>query len=90
MEIAVRRILWGKGINAGQTCIAPDYILCTKEVQEKFIETSKKVLKEWFGNNQVDSPDLCRIINDRHFRYYYNINMLISNSRIFIVFLTHV
>ncbi|KOB70790.1 Aldehyde dehydrogenase isoform 2 [Operophtera brumata] len=44
-----KRILWGKFINAGQTCIAPDYVLCTKEIQNKFVEASKKVLKEWYG-----------------------------------------
>lgn len=45
--IATRRILWGKFINAGQTCIAPDYILCTKEMQAKFIEEAKVILLEW-------------------------------------------
>lgn len=46
-EIAVRRILWGKFINAGQTCIAPDYVICTAEVQNKFVQEAKKVLQEW-------------------------------------------
>ncbi|XP_059059010.1 aldehyde dehydrogenase, dimeric NADP-preferring isoform X2 [Achroia grisella] len=65
--VTARRILWGKFINVGQTCIAPDYILCTKEVQAKFVEASKKVLKEWYGEDPQKSPDLCRIINQRHF-----------------------
>ena len=47
IAIATRRILWGKFINAGQTCIAPDYVLCTKEMQAKFIEEAKIVLQEW-------------------------------------------
>lgn len=68
MEITVKRILWGKFINVGQTCIAPDYILCSKEVQDKFVEIAKKVLKEWYGEDPQKSPDLCRIINSRHFR----------------------
>lgn len=67
MEITVKRILWGKFINVGQTCIAPDYILCSKEVQDKFVEIAKKVLKEWYGEDPQKSPDLCRIINSRHF-----------------------
>ncbi|CAB3229014.1 unnamed protein product [Arctia plantaginis] len=65
--VTAKRILWGKFINVGQTCIAPDYVLCTKEVQDKFIEAAKKVLKEWYGDEPQKSPDLCRIINSRHF-----------------------
>ncbi|XP_039277308.1 aldehyde dehydrogenase, dimeric NADP-preferring isoform X4 [Nilaparvata lugens] len=68
MRMAARRILWGKCINAGQTCIAPDYILCTREVQDKFVREAKEVLKEWYGNNIQSSPDLCRIISDRHYK----------------------
>lgn len=68
MEIAVKRILWGKIINAGQTCIAPDYILCTKAVQEKFVNTAAKALKDWFGPDMKASKDYCRIINDKNFQ----------------------
>uniref|UniRef100_A0A2A4JQY4 Aldehyde dehydrogenase domain-containing protein n=1 Tax=Heliothis virescens TaxID=7102 RepID=A0A2A4JQY4_HELVI len=65
--VTAKRILWGKFINSGQTCIAPDYILCTKEVQDKFIAAAKKVLKEWYGAEPQKSPDFARIINSRHF-----------------------
>lgn len=68
IEIATRRILWGKCINAGQTCIAPDYLLCTKAVQEQFLNCANKVFKEWYGDAVKDSPDLCRIVTDRHFQ----------------------
>ncbi|XP_035788817.1 aldehyde dehydrogenase family 3 member B1-like isoform X5 [Anopheles albimanus] len=68
IAIATRRILWGKFINAGQTCIAPDYVLCSKQVQKQFLEEARKVLKEWYGTNPKDSPDLCRIINQNHFQ----------------------
>ncbi|CAH0724293.1 unnamed protein product, partial [Brenthis ino] len=67
MEVTAKRVLWGKFINVGQTCIAPDYVLCTKEVQDKFVEIAKNVLKEWYGQDPQKSPDLCRIINHRHF-----------------------
>ncbi|XP_073953928.1 aldehyde dehydrogenase type III isoform X1 [Choristoneura fumiferana] len=67
LEFTVKRVLWGKFINTGQTCIAPDYVLCTKEIQDKFVEIAKKVLKEWYGENPQKSPDLCRIVNSRHF-----------------------
>lgn len=66
MEVAVRRILWGKCINLGQTCIAPDYILCSKQVQDKFVEVARRVLEEWYGANPKASPDLCRVINEKH------------------------
>ncbi|XP_062708130.1 aldehyde dehydrogenase, dimeric NADP-preferring isoform X6 [Aedes albopictus] len=68
IPIATKRILWGKFINAGQTCIAPDYLLCSKQVQKQFLEEAGKILKEWYGNNPKDSPDLCRIINQQHFQ----------------------
>lgn len=67
-DVTAKRVLWGKFINVGQTCIAPDYILCSKEVQEKFVNAARTVLKEWYGDEPQKSPDLCRIINSRHFR----------------------
>ncbi|XP_071547048.1 aldehyde dehydrogenase, dimeric NADP-preferring-like isoform X2 [Panulirus ornatus] len=67
MDIAVRRILWGKCINVGQTCIAPDYVLCSKGVQLRFVEKAQEVLKEWYSNDPSSSPDLCRIVSDKHF-----------------------
>ncbi|XP_064106525.1 aldehyde dehydrogenase, dimeric NADP-preferring-like [Macrobrachium nipponense] len=66
MDIAVRRILWGKCINVGQTCIAPDYVLCSQEVQEKFVTKAGEVLKEWYGDKPRESPDLCRIVSEKH------------------------
>lgn len=68
ITIATKRILWGKFINAGQTCIAPDYLLCSKQVQKQFLEEASNILKEWYGANPKDSPDLCRIINQSHFQ----------------------
>lgn len=67
ISIATRRILWGKCVNAGQTCVAPDYILCKKEVGEKFIEQARGILKEWYGDDMQKSPDFARIINKNHF-----------------------
>lgn len=67
LAVTAKRVLWGKFINAGQTCIAPDYILCTKEVQDRFVDAARKVLKEWYGDEPQKSPDLCRIVNSRHF-----------------------
>jgi len=67
VEVATRRLLWGKCVNLGQTCIAPDYVLCSKQTEGRIIEAAKKVLAEFFGNNIRGSEDLCRILTDRHF-----------------------
>uniref|UniRef100_A0A0K8SVX4 Aldehyde dehydrogenase n=1 Tax=Lygus hesperus TaxID=30085 RepID=A0A0K8SVX4_LYGHE len=68
IRMATERILWGKLVNAGQTCIAPDYILCTPDVQEDFIKTAKEMITKFYPDGARHSPDLCRIINERHFR----------------------
>ncbi|KAH0955596.1 hypothetical protein HN011_000226 [Eciton burchellii] len=80
ISMAAKRILWGKCINVGQTCIAPDYILCTPEVQNKFINEAKKIIKEWYGENIQDSIDLARIITDKH--YQRLVNLLNGNGQI--------
>ncbi|KAJ8953556.1 hypothetical protein NQ318_002976 [Aromia moschata] len=67
VEVAAKRILWGKFINAGQTCVAPDYLLCSKEVQSKFIPVAKKIIKQFFGDEPKASADFGRIINDANF-----------------------
>lgn len=67
-EVACRRLLWGKLINAGQTCVAPDYVLCTKAVQDKLIPVMKSVLKEFYGEDPKKSSDFGRILNEKHFQ----------------------
>lgn len=69
IEIAVKRILWGKFLNAGQTCIAPDYVLCSSQIQSQFVEKAKTVLEQFYGKDPKNSSDLCRIISDKHFQY---------------------
>ncbi|XP_071992513.1 aldehyde dehydrogenase family 3 member A2 isoform X2 [Engystomops pustulosus] len=68
IDIASRRITWGKFVNCGQTCIAPDYVLCDKSIQGKLIEKIKETLKEFYGENPKESQDYERIINQRHFK----------------------
>jgi acyl-CoA reductase-like NAD-dependent aldehyde dehydrogenase len=68
MNIAARRIIWGKMVNCGQTCIAPDYVLCSKSTREKLVEKFREILLEWYGADPQKSPDLCRIVNVRHFK----------------------
>ncbi|BES91337.1 Aldehyde dehydrogenase [Nesidiocoris tenuis] len=68
LRLATERILWGKLVNAGQTCIAPDYVLCSQNVQSRFVEMAKEVINKFYPNGPRSSPDLCRIINEKHFR----------------------
>jgi len=68
LNLAAKRILWGKLANAGQTCIAPDYVLCTKETQDKLVPIIKAHLVDFYGENPKESESFGRIINDRHFQ----------------------
>ncbi|EAS18909.1 aldehyde dehydrogenase [Flavobacteria bacterium BBFL7] len=68
LKVAARRIVWGKFLNAGQTCIAPDYILVHNSVKLEFIEHVKAEIINFFGKNPKESPDLPRIIREQHFR----------------------
>ncbi|MCC5623895.1 aldehyde dehydrogenase family protein, partial [Nostoc sp. CHAB 5715] len=63
----VRRITWGKFINAGQTCIAPDYLLVNKTIKKDLINGLEKCVKEFYGDNPANSPDYARIISQKHF-----------------------
>ncbi|KAM9117878.1 aldehyde dehydrogenase family 3 member A2-like isoform 1-T1 [Pangshura tecta] len=68
LDIACRRVAWGKYLNCGQTCIAPDYILCDQSIQNKVVENIKKTLREFHGEDIKKSPDYERIINKHHFK----------------------
>lgn len=61
---AARRIAWGKFANAGQTCIAPDYLLVNSQVKLELINHLKEAIKEFYGDNPANSPDYGRIINN--------------------------
>jgi aldehyde dehydrogenase (NAD+) len=67
IEVAARRVLWGKFVNAGQTCVAPDYLLLDKAIEQEFFAQVKTVIHNFYGANPKNSPDYARIINDRHF-----------------------
>ncbi|MBW4677537.1 MAG: aldehyde dehydrogenase [Desmonostoc geniculatum HA4340-LM1] len=67
LEHTARRITWGKFINAGQTCIAPDYLLVDQKIKKSLIDALGKCLKEFYGDNPANSPDYARIINQKHF-----------------------
>jgi len=68
LKTAARRIAWGKFWNAGQTCIAPDYILAHDRVHDDLVHALEATLREFYGDDPKQSPDYARIINERHFR----------------------
>lgn len=66
---AARRIMWGKYINAGQTCVAPDYLLIHESHEREFIEESKKVIASRYGETEKarsESADFCRLVSIQH------------------------
>ncbi|QHL88607.1 aldehyde dehydrogenase family protein [Nibribacter ruber] len=67
LPVAANRIIWGKFINAGQTCVAPDYLLVQETVLPALLEQLKKTIQTFYTDHPQDSPDYARIINDRHF-----------------------
>ena len=66
IKLAAKRIVWGKFVNAGQTCIAPDYILVHKSIKLQFIEFIKEEIKLAYGKNPELSKDFARIINNKN------------------------
>ena len=66
LKLAAKRIVWGKFINAGQTCIAPDYILIQKNMKSHFLEFMKEEITKAYGEEPKLSPDYARIINQKN------------------------
>jgi aldehyde dehydrogenase (NAD+) len=67
INVAAKRIVWGKYWNAGQTCIAPDYVLVHRDVKDELIAAMKKAIVQFFGDDPLQSPDYGRIINAKRF-----------------------
>jgi len=68
LEVAARRIAWGKFLNAGQTCVAPDYVLVHESREEDLLAALKDALREFYGDDPKQTPDYGRIVNERHHR----------------------
>lgn len=83
LEVAAKRIAWGKLVNAGQTCIAPDYLVVEEKVKEKFIELLKQAFRQFYGEEMQASPDLGRIVNGEHFD---RLEEIISKEKKHIIF----
>ncbi|KAH7887098.1 Aldehyde/histidinol dehydrogenase [Phlebopus sp. FC_14] len=68
LKTAAKRIMWGKCVNAGQTCVAPDYMLVPREAEETVIKALKEVHDEFYPSGPLQSDDFCHIVNVSHFR----------------------
>jgi aldehyde dehydrogenase (NAD+) len=66
IEVAASRIAWGKFINAGQTCVAPDHVLVHRSVATQFVDALTRRIKDFYGEDASQSPDYCRIASERH------------------------
>lgn len=67
LPVAARRIVWGKFLNAGQTCVAPDYVYVHQDVKENFLDQLTGEITNFFGSDPRKSTDFARIINQDHF-----------------------
>ena len=67
IKLAAKRIVFGKYLNCGQTCVAPDYVLCHKDVKAEFLKEVKKQIEKQYGENPLKNPDYGKIINEKHF-----------------------
>lgn len=67
LKLAAKRIVFGKYLNCGQTCVAPDYVLCYRSVKDKLIKEICRQIKKQYGRNPLENPDYGKIINRKHF-----------------------
>jgi aldehyde dehydrogenase (NAD+) len=79
ISVAARRIVWGKLINAGQTCIAPDYLFVNERVKEQLISSLKEEIIKMYGESPSENADYPKIVSDKAFD---RISTLISNSKV--------
>lgn len=78
LKLAARRIMWGKFMNCGQICIAPDYALVQENIKNKFITECKNALEDFYGNNPKQSQSYARIVSAKHFN---RLKSLLKNAK---------
>lgn len=79
IKLAAKRVVFGKYLNCGQTCVAPDYILIDKKIKEKFLDQVKIQIEKMFGEKPLENPEYGKIINRKHFD---RINELIDENKV--------
>lgn len=83
IKVASERISFGKFTNAGQTCVAPDYILVDRKVKNDLINALKQTITEFYGKNIKESPDFGRIVNEKHFNRLNELLEIDKNNIVF-------
>ncbi len=73
IKVAAQRIIWGKTINVGQTCVAPDYVVVSNKVKDDLIKELRLQIQSFYGKDAMESKDYGRIVNERHFLRLKNI-----------------
>ena len=73
IKLAAKRIVFGKFLNCGQTCVAPDYVICHSNIKEEFISEVKKQIIKQFGDNILDNDEWGKIVNEKHFNRICNL-----------------
>lgn len=84
LKVSAKRLIFGKFLNSGQTCIAPDYLFVHKDVKEAFVEELIKAINELYGEDPINSKDFGSIINDKHFNRllaYFNDGKIITGGQ---------
>jgi aldehyde dehydrogenase (NAD+) len=79
IEVAAKRIAWGKFVNAGQTCIAPDYVLVERSVHDQLVRALGTSIESFYGSDPQTSADYTRIVNEPHF---HRIEKLLHNGTV--------
>lgn len=67
LKLAAKRIAFGKYLNCGQTCVAPDYLLIDKDIKDRFLEIFACTVREMYGENALENPNYGKIINQKHY-----------------------
>ncbi len=73
LKTACQRIVWGKFMNVGQTCVAPDYVLVDNKIKSQFVNEIEKTIRRFYGNDIINNKDYGRIVNQRHIERLKNI-----------------
>lgn len=81
LDVAARRLMWGKFFNAGQTCVAPDYVLVDASVKDALLAKMKSVLQDFYGQDPKSTKDFARIINTKH---HDRLTALLEGQTVFI------
>ena len=79
LDVAAKRIAWGKFLNAGQTCVAPDYVLVESAVRDELVAGIADAIRTFYGTDPQQSPDYARIVSDRHLR---RLEKLLANGTV--------